>query len=268
VNPDAQARARAERIRLNELRRKVHAARIIQRNYRSYMFRRRLPRRFFKGQPVNRPIIKASPAPAHKPKNTREYTVHEQEIAALVIQLAWRQHARRMLKVSPEDRLIRRSVILRKYLAAARDTRLRMAYKTMVPQVHSWQPSLQSPTRTMVDIPSPAITSFNMAVSIYRYHCGDGIESFDPAQLLQSVNDRMANLDLSFPKMNQRAGMFPGAKPHATLVPDEDATEGRYRRLNDSGQSPQYRGSPTRRSNEGNMQGQQRSRQPATVAAV
>lgn len=192
---NARLRARRERERMQLVRRKMDAAVVIQRAWRCFRFRRNMrgPVSPKKHHVPHQP--KKAPTPQPPPK--QEYTEYEREVAALVIQLAWRKHMRRRLKSHMDLRLKKRSEILRAIMERQRRKRQEKAYLSMVPHVTQWAPaSKHVPTPGEAPLPpSLAITSFNMAVSIYRAHCGIGqADEFNPEKLLQSVNVRYDHL--------------------------------------------------------------------------
>ena len=200
---DARDKARQERARRAHMLRMVQAASTIQRWWRNCRFRRdfALGRKPFKMSKHTRAPSKHTKTMAMK-SGARPATEGEQEIAALVIQLAWRRHVQAKLQHKINTKIRTRSELLRAFLNKQRTARMQTAYLTMVPEIQQWTPTRRAPARfvPLTALPSPAITSFNMAVSIYRSNA-DAPVGFEPSHLLQSINERFDAIMKGLPDM-------------------------------------------------------------------
>ena len=140
---EARERSKKERERRMLLQNKIRAACVIQRAWRAFKFRRNMRKRapgpatiYLKQDPtrVSRAANRKKPRKIRLPG--QEPTEKEREIAALVIQLAWRRHVQSKLRQKIESRLKTRAEILRDYLDKQRRARQVSAVMTLRLFIH------------------------------------------------------------------------------------------------------------------------------------
>ncbi|XP_023931035.1 inversin-like isoform X1 [Lingula anatina] len=145
-----------ERDRLSEFRRKEHAARVIQRAWKHYVFR-------FKG-------VMKSAADAIKSKRLKAGEEEwKRQIAALTIQLAWRKFYRKKLLTSLTGKSKRVLHMWDPEVVAAKQRMLMEQIYTEHIEAVQWFPRLEAPVRPLwfKYMPSAAALSFNFAVDQY-----------------------------------------------------------------------------------------------------
>lgn len=156
IRNETQAQVYQERTRVKDIRAKVQAATVIQRAFRRWLFN---PNR---------------PAPAAVRARPRRYEGQvgidvdtqnkQQQIAALTIQLAWRQYIGRQAERRARQTSLNQSLERQ----MQRERQQRAVYGSNVPLVQ-WKPTLAPTVRPLEfrTLPSPAVTSFSMALTTY-----------------------------------------------------------------------------------------------------
>eukprot|EP00730_Choanoeca_flexa_P014290 TRINITY_DN6199_c0_g1_i2.p1 TRINITY_DN6199_c0_g1~~TRINITY_DN6199_c0_g1_i2.p1 ORF type:complete len:1079 (+),score=236.47 TRINITY_DN6199_c0_g1_i2:90-3239(+) len=188
--PTQQQTVRYERSRIQDIRAKIRAAQVIQRAYRRYKIQQQIaafddnPVRtkriakpvglddsnpLFNGTGLTRPVVAPVRAKEGKLGFTVDVTNKQQQVAALVIQLAWRKHFGAKMKNKAKDALSAQQELLL-LRQAHRAALQRQAYLARPAPAVQWRPTLQSTRRPafLKTIASPAVTSFNMAQHTYK----------------------------------------------------------------------------------------------------
>eukprot|EP01147_Barroeca_monosierra_P002707 gene2707-8117_t len=158
IRNDTQAQVLQERMRVKDIRSKIHAATLIQRAFRRWRLN---PNREFLFSSNHR-----SKTMGYEGTIRAQIDVNnkKQQIAALTIQLAWRRYIGRKTSRST----IQQSRNTSSARQRRRQLQQKAVYGSSVP-LFQWKPCLSRTARPieLLSLPSPAATSFSMALGTY-----------------------------------------------------------------------------------------------------